>query len=45
MINEVMYMKKVLDKIELHVNCLSCTKIVTDSLMLTCGHNICNDVI
>jgi hypothetical protein len=33
-----------MDKIEQHLSCLSCSKVYADSLMLVCGHSICNDV-
>jgi hypothetical protein len=41
---EIASLKKVLDKVELHISCLSCSKIYSESLMLICGHNICVEV-
>ena len=44
MINHITSLKKVLEKLEVHIGCLSCGKLYDNSLMLVCGHSICTDV-
>lgn len=41
---EIKNVKKVLDKMESNLGCLSCTKVFQESFMLTCGHSICTGV-
>ncbi|CDW91147.1 UNKNOWN [Stylonychia lemnae] len=44
-VNDMSSLKKILDKIEIHISCLSCAKVYQDCLMLVCGHCICHDCI
>jgi len=34
-----------MDNLEMHLSCLSCSKLPPEQLMLICGHSICNDCI
>lgn len=40
--NKLSFLARQVAKLHVHISCLGCDQIRTDSLMLLCGHNICD---